>query len=114
MLEIPPHWVARPGGCISTISLAVPQQREQQLLDPGQLFAINSSLLLSFDYSVNMATTWWSEASTQPKQRITTIALAILAIVFLLLRLTARHMKRIGLGVDDWTLIVGLVGFVSI
>ncbi|GLI76809.1 hypothetical protein PoHVEF18_005087 [Penicillium ochrochloron] len=56
-----------------------------------------------------MATTWWSEASTQSKQRITTIALAILAIVFLLLRLTARHMKRIGLGVDDWTLIVGLI-----
>jgi succinate dehydrogenase hydrophobic anchor subunit len=55
-----------------------------------------------------------AEESTQTKQRVTTIALAILAIVFLLLRIIARRMKRIGLGVDDWTLIVGLVGFSSI
>ncbi|CEJ57171.1 hypothetical protein PMG11_05876 [Penicillium brasilianum] len=50
-----------------------------------------------------------SEESTQSTQRITTIVLAILAIIFLFLRLVARHMKRIGLGVDDWTLIVGLI-----
>lgn len=55
-----------------------------------------------------------SQESTQSKQRITTIALAILAIVFLLMRLIARHTKRIGLGADDWTLIVGLVGFASL
>jgi nicotinamide riboside transporter PnuC len=55
-----------------------------------------------------------SEESTQSKQRITTIVLAILAIIFLILRLVARHMKRIGLGMDDWTLIVGLVGFLLI
>jgi hypothetical protein len=56
----------------------------------NDLFAIKSSLLLSFDYAANMASTW-SEQSTQSKQRITTIALAILAIVFLLLRLIARQ-----------------------
>lgn len=47
--------------------------------------------------------------STQPKQRITTIVLAVLAIFFLILRLVARRMKHIHLGVDDWTLVVGLV-----
>lgn len=80
---------------------------------PEEPLAINLSLLLCFDHAVNMAPSK-SEESTQTKQRITTIVLALLAIVFLLLRLVARRMKRIGLGVDDWTLIVGLVGFVSI
>jgi hypothetical protein len=50
-----------------------------------------------------------AQESTRPKQRITTIVLAVLAIVFLVLRLVARRMKRIHLGADDWTLIVGLV-----
>lgn len=55
-----------------------------------------------------------SEESTQSKQRITTTVMAILAIIFWLLKLAARRMKRIGLGVDDWTLIVSLVGLVLI
>lgn len=60
----------------------------------------------------NMVPTDASE-TTQPKQRITTIVLAVLAIFFVLLRLVARHMKRAPLGMDDWTLIVGLVGLSS-
>ncbi|KAJ5383729.1 hypothetical protein N7517_001640 [Penicillium concentricum] len=47
--------------------------------------------------------------STQPRQRITSIVFAVLAIFFLALRLVARGMKRVHLGVDDWTLIVGLI-----
>ncbi|KAJ5506517.1 hypothetical protein N7453_005474 [Penicillium expansum] len=49
------------------------------------------------------------QESTQLKQRITTIVLAVLAIFFLILRLVARRMKHIHLGVDDWTLVVGLI-----
>lgn len=52
-----------------------------------------------------------AQESTQSRQRRTTIALAVLAIVFLFLRILARHTKEIGLGADDWTLIVGLVSF---
>ncbi|KAJ5639526.1 uncharacterized protein N7484_007388 [Penicillium longicatenatum] len=51
----------------------------------------------------------YEEASTQSKQRVTTIVLAVLAIVFLFLRLLARRVKKIHLGPDDMTLIVGLV-----
>jgi succinate dehydrogenase hydrophobic anchor subunit len=51
----------------------------------------------------------YEEASTQSKQRVTTIVLAVLAIVFLFLRLLARRVKKIHLGPDDTTLIVGLV-----
>ncbi|KAJ5676034.1 hypothetical protein N7462_008931 [Penicillium macrosclerotiorum] len=51
-----------------------------------------------------------AEQSTQPRQRITTIVLAALAIFFLILRLLARRVKQIDLGADDWTLIAGLVG----
>lgn len=51
----------------------------------------------------------YDEQSTQSKQRVTTIALAILAIIFLCLRLLARRVKKIHLGPDDATLIVGLV-----
>ncbi|OQE46527.1 hypothetical protein PENCOP_c001G05758 [Penicillium coprophilum] len=47
--------------------------------------------------------------STQPKQRITTIIFAVLAIFFLALRLVARGMKHVHLGADDWTLILGLI-----
>ncbi|KAJ5930447.1 hypothetical protein N7466_005940 [Penicillium verhagenii] len=54
--------------------------------------------------------TSYEEESTQPKQRITTIVLAVLAIVFLCLRLLARRVKKIHLGPDDTTLIVGLFG----
>ncbi|KAJ5959497.1 uncharacterized protein N7479_006647 [Penicillium vulpinum] len=49
-----------------------------------------------------------AQESTQPRQSITTIALAVLALVFLALRLVARRMKRVDLGADDWTLVVGL------
>ncbi|KAJ5797892.1 uncharacterized protein N7503_007188 [Penicillium pulvis] len=51
----------------------------------------------------------YDEQSTQSKQRVTTIVLAVLAIVFLCLRLLARRVKNIHLGPDDVTLIVGLV-----
>ncbi|KAJ5513357.1 hypothetical protein N7463_002909 [Penicillium fimorum] len=47
--------------------------------------------------------------STQPRQRITTIVFAVLAIFFLALRLVARGMKHAHLGADDYTLIVGLI-----
>ncbi|KAJ5833618.1 hypothetical protein N7474_001929 [Penicillium riverlandense] len=52
--------------------------------------------------------------TTQPKQRITTIVLAVLAIFFMFLRLAARQMKRAPLGMDDWTLIMGLVFVVAL
>ncbi|KAJ5538285.1 hypothetical protein N7494_007764 [Penicillium frequentans] len=51
----------------------------------------------------------YDEQSTQSKQRVTTIVLAVLAIVFLCLRLLARRVKKIHLGPDDVTLIVGLL-----
>lgn len=51
----------------------------------------------------------YDEQSTQSKQRVTTIVMAVLAIVFLCLRLLARRVKKIHLGADDVTLIVGLV-----
>lgn len=91
----------------------VHQRREQLLYLPEEPLAIDFPPLSYFKYAVRMTSTR-SEESTQSKQRITTIVLAILAIIFLLLRLVARRMKRIGLGVDDWTLIVGLVGLVLI
>ncbi|KAJ5087126.1 hypothetical protein N7456_010742 [Penicillium angulare] len=47
--------------------------------------------------------------STQHRQRVTTIVVTVLAIVFLCLRLLARHVKKVNLGADDWTLIVGLL-----
>ncbi|KAJ5885145.1 Aspartate-semialdehyde dehydrogenase [Penicillium taxi] len=47
--------------------------------------------------------------STQTKQRITTVVLTVLAIAFLALRLVARQTKFIGLGADDWVLVVGLI-----
>lgn len=50
-----------------------------------------------------------AQESTQPKQRVTTIVLAVLAIVFLLLRLLARYTRKLALGADDWTLIAALV-----
>ncbi|KAJ5609031.1 hypothetical protein N7528_009598 [Penicillium herquei] len=54
-------------------------------------------------------TTSYAEQSTQHKQRVTTIVVAVLAIVFLFLRLLARRVKKVHLGADDWTLIVGLI-----
>lgn len=51
----------------------------------------------------------YDEQSTQSKQRVTTIVMAVLAIAFLCLRLLARRVKKIHLGADDLTLIVGLV-----
>jgi succinate dehydrogenase hydrophobic anchor subunit len=51
--------------------------------------------------------------STQLKQRVTTIVLAVLAVVFVILRLTARQMKRMAWGWDDYTLIAGLVSLLS-
>ncbi|KAJ6035727.1 hypothetical protein N7540_000006 [Penicillium herquei] len=53
-------------------------------------------------------TTSYAEQSTQHKQRVTTVVVTVLAIVFLFLRLLARRVKKVHLGVDDWTLIVGL------
>ncbi|KAJ5452972.1 hypothetical protein N7445_001155 [Penicillium cf. griseofulvum] len=47
--------------------------------------------------------------STQPKQRITTIVFAVLAIFFFVLRIVARHLKQVHLGADDFTLIAGLI-----
>ncbi|KAJ5835761.1 hypothetical protein N7447_001787 [Penicillium robsamsonii] len=47
--------------------------------------------------------------STQPRQRITTIVFAVLAIFFVVLRLVARGIKHVHLGADDWVLIVGLI-----
>ena len=49
------------------------------------------------------------DGNTQTKQRVTTIALLILATLFLMLRLAARRMKRVPLGGDDLTLILGWV-----
>ncbi|KAJ5769123.1 hypothetical protein N7520_003682 [Penicillium odoratum] len=51
----------------------------------------------------------YDEQSTQSKQRVTTIVLAALAIIFLCLRLLARRVKKVHLGADDTTLIVGLI-----
>ncbi|KAJ5605737.1 hypothetical protein N7510_008518 [Penicillium lagena] len=62
------------------------------------------------DYVANM-TQSDADESTQLKQRVTTIVLAVLAVVFVALRLTARQMKGMAWGMDDYTLIVGL-GFV--
>ncbi|KAL4795416.1 hypothetical protein BDV19DRAFT_398766 [Aspergillus venezuelensis] len=47
--------------------------------------------------------------STVPKQRATTIILPALAILFLTLRLVSRKIKRVALGLDDWTLILVLI-----
>ncbi|RAH44573.1 uncharacterized protein BO95DRAFT_464815 [Aspergillus brunneoviolaceus CBS 621.78] len=47
--------------------------------------------------------------STQPHQTVTTIIVTALAIFFVFLRLLARGRKRVRLGPDDYTLIVGLV-----
>jgi hypothetical protein len=51
--------------------------------------------------------------STQVQQRVTTIVLAVLAVVFVVLRLSARQMKRMAWGTDDLTLILGLVSLLS-
>ncbi|RAH69445.1 uncharacterized protein BO66DRAFT_402102 [Aspergillus aculeatinus CBS 121060] len=47
--------------------------------------------------------------STQPHQTVTTIIVTALAIFFVFLRLLARGRKRVRLGPDDYTLIVGLL-----
>ncbi|KAL4958763.1 uncharacterized protein BDV14DRAFT_206321 [Aspergillus stella-maris] len=47
--------------------------------------------------------------STVPKKRVTTVVLPALAILFLTLGLISRQIKRMPLGLDDWTLILGLV-----
>ncbi|KAJ5709441.1 hypothetical protein N7493_010775 [Penicillium malachiteum] len=54
-------------------------------------------------------TTSYAEQSTQHKQCVTTVVVTVLAIVFLFLRLLARRVKKVHLGADDWTLIVGLI-----
>ncbi|KAL2800948.1 hypothetical protein BJX66DRAFT_321376 [Aspergillus keveii] len=46
--------------------------------------------------------------STVNKQRVTTIILLALALCFLTLRLVTRKMKRVPLGLDDWTLNLGM------
>jgi hypothetical protein len=51
----------------------------------------------------------YAHESTQPKQRITTIVFAVLAIFFFTLRIIARRLKQVHLGPDDWTLVAGLV-----
>ncbi len=50
------------------------------------------------------------EESTVNKQRVPTLVLPALAICFLVCRLISRGLKRLPIGVDDYTLIVGLVG----
>ncbi|KAL4873643.1 hypothetical protein BDV12DRAFT_192085 [Aspergillus spectabilis] len=50
----------------------------------------------------------YEEESTVSKQRITTLILPALAICFLILRLISRKIKRVPLGLDDWTLVLGL------
>ncbi|KAL4897644.1 hypothetical protein BDV59DRAFT_197919 [Aspergillus ambiguus] len=50
-----------------------------------------------------------ADESTQPKQRITTVVLAVLAIFFVVLRVSARRYKQVALGLDDWVLLVGLI-----
>ncbi|KAL4881845.1 hypothetical protein BJY04DRAFT_217914 [Aspergillus karnatakaensis] len=51
----------------------------------------------------------YAEESTVSKQRVTTLVLSSLAIIFLILRLISRKLKRVQLGLDDWTLILGLI-----
>lgn len=48
--------------------------------------------------------------STVSKQRVPTLVLPALAICFLVCRLISRRLKRLSLGMDDYTLIVGQVG----
>lgn len=50
------------------------------------------------------------EETTVSKQRVTTLVLPALAICFLACRLISRKLKRLPFGVDDYTLILGLVG----
>ncbi|KAF9892856.1 hypothetical protein FE257_000445 [Aspergillus nanangensis] len=50
-----------------------------------------------------------ADETTQPKQRVTTVVLAGLAVCFVVLRLFSRKVKHVSLGSDDWTLIVGLI-----
>lgn len=50
------------------------------------------------------------EESTVSKQRVPTLVLPALAICFLVCRLISRRLKRLPLGVDDYTLILGQVG----
>lgn len=50
------------------------------------------------------------EESTVGKQRVPTLVLPALAICFLACRLISRKLKRLSFGVDDYTLILGLVG----
>jgi hypothetical protein len=47
--------------------------------------------------------------SSQSKQRITTTIIAVLATIFVLMRIMTRRGKAMALGTDDWTLITGLV-----
>ncbi|KAJ0426098.1 hypothetical protein BJY00DRAFT_298228 [Aspergillus carlsbadensis] len=49
------------------------------------------------------------QESTVNKQRVTTIVLLALAVCFLILRLVTRKVKRVPLGLDDWTLNLGMV-----
>ncbi|KAL2860653.1 hypothetical protein BJX68DRAFT_261576 [Aspergillus pseudodeflectus] len=48
------------------------------------------------------------QESTVNKQRVTTIVLLALALCFLILRLVTRKVKRVPLGLDDWTLNLGM------
>ncbi|OJJ53741.1 hypothetical protein ASPSYDRAFT_50504 [Aspergillus sydowii CBS 593.65] len=54
------------------------------------------------------------EESTVNKQRVPTLVLPALAICFLVCRLISRGLKRLPIGVDDYTLIVGLIFVISI
>ncbi|OJJ07854.1 hypothetical protein ASPVEDRAFT_47054 [Aspergillus versicolor CBS 583.65] len=52
--------------------------------------------------------------STVSKQRVPTLVLPALAICFLVCRLISRRLKRLSLGIDDYTLIVGQIFVISI
>lgn len=47
--------------------------------------------------------------SQQARLRASTIALVILAAVFVALRFSSRWKKRLSIGIDDYTLLVALV-----
>ncbi|KAL2829747.1 hypothetical protein BDW59DRAFT_158921 [Aspergillus cavernicola] len=55
----------------------------------------------------------FADESTVPKQRVTTLVIVALALCFLILRLVSRKLKRVPLGLDDWTLVLGMLFVIS-
>lgn len=75
----------------------LPRRRQEDGWNVQELYFIMSTINLS--------------ESRQTELRATNIAIVLLCVGFVCLRLISRHMTGAGYGIDDYTLLVALVGY---